>query len=124
MNELKKVYNRGFWGGYFMGRKLGEWSNTSGSQATQKKVFLGKTTHYYPKAKIGEFKIHAFDLKIGDTILITGPTTGAQEIEVKEMFVNDAKGEKATKGDVVTVPLNFRTRINDKLYKIEKTEFA
>ena len=124
MTELKKVYNRGFWGGYFMGRKLGEWSNTSGSQATQKKVFLGKATHYYPKAKIGEFKIHAFDLKIGDTILVTGPTTGAQEAVVKEMYVNDAKGDKATKGDLVTIPLDFRVRLNDKFYKIEKTEFA
>jgi putative protease len=124
MTELKKVYNRGFWGGYFMGRNLGEWSNTSGSQATQKKVFIGKATHYYPKAKIGEFNIQAFNINIGDTILITGPTTGAQETKVKEMFVNDTKGEKGIKGDVVTIPLEFRVRLNDKLYKIEKTEFA
>ena len=120
MQELEKVYNRGFWSGYYLGQKLGEWSNVSGSQATQKKVYLGKGMHYYPKAKIGEFKIEAFDIAIGDTILITGPTTGAQEMEVKEFFVNDKKGKKATKGDSCTIPLEFRIRPSDKLYKIVK----
>ena len=120
MLELEKVYNRGFWSGYYLGQKLGEWSNSSGSQATQKKVYLGKGMHYYPKANIGEFKIEAYDLSIGDTILITGPTTGAKEMEVKELFVNDEKGEKASKGDSCTFPLEFRIRPSDKLYKIVK----
>ena len=124
MQELKKVYNRGFWGGYYLGKKLGEWSETSGSVATQKKIYIGKGTHYYPKAKIGEFKLLAFDIQIGDTLLITGPTTGAKEISLTEMFINDQKGEKATKGDVITLPLPFRIRPSDKLYKIVKTEFA
>ncbi len=116
--ELKKVYNRGFWNGYYLGQKLGEWSDSSGSQATQKKLYIGKGMHYFPKAKIGEFKLEAFDLKIGDTILITGPTTGAQEMEVSQMFVNDIKGDKAQRGDSVTIPLDFRIRPSDKLYKI------
>jgi len=120
MLELEKVYNRGFWSGYYLGQKLGEWSNGSGSHATQKKVYLGKGMHYFPKVNIGEFKIEAYDIAIGDTILITGPTTGAQEMEVKEMFVNDVKGEKATKGDSCTIPLEFRIRPSDKLYKIVK----
>jgi putative protease len=124
LTELKKVYNRGFWGGYYLGRKLGEWTDTSGSKATQKKIFIGKGVHYYPKAKIGEFQIQAFDLKIGDTLLITGPTTGAKEIQLTEMFVNDVKAEKAVKGDVLTLPIAFRIRPSDKLYKIVKTEFA
>ncbi len=124
MNELKKVYNRGFWDGYYLGQKLGEWSETSGSHATQKKVYLGKGVHYYPKAKIGEFKIEAYDLKLGDNILITGPTTGAQETEVTEMFVNDQKDNLAKKGDAITLKLPFRVRPSDKLYKIVKTEFA
>lgn len=124
MEELKKVYNRGFWDGYYLGQKLGEWSETSGSHATQKKVYLGKGIHYFPKAKIGEFKIEAYDIKIGDTILITGPTTGAQETEVIEMFVNDKKNDLATKGDLCTLKLPFRIRPSDKLYKIVKTEFA
>jgi putative protease len=123
LTELKKVYNRGFWGGYYLGRKLGEWTDTSGSKATQKKIFIGKGVHYYPKAKIGEFQIQAFDLKIGDTLLITGPTTGAKEIQLAEMFVNDVKAEKAVKGDVLTLPIAFRIRPSDKLYKIIKTEF-
>ena len=118
MLELEKVYNRGFWSGYYLGQKLGEWSNGSGSHATQKKVYLGKGMHYFPKSKIGEFKIEAYDITIGDVILITGPTTGAKEMVVSEMFVNDEKGEKAQKGDSVTMPLNFRIRPSDKLYKI------
>jgi len=124
MTELEKVYNRGFWGGYYLGRKLGSWSDTSGSKATQKKVYVGKGMHYYPKANIGEFNIQAYDIKIGDTLLITGPTTGAQEIELTEMFINDKNGTQAQKGDVVTMPLSFRIRPSDKLYKIVKTEFA
>jgi putative protease len=118
MQELEKVYNRGFWSGYYLGQQLGEWSNGSGSHATQKKVYLGKGMHFFPKANIGEFKIEAYDITIGDTILITGPTTGAKEMEVKEMFVNDEKGEKGSKGDSVTIPLEFRIRPSDKLYKI------
>ncbi|MHB0753943.1 peptidase U32 family protein [Polaribacter sp. M15] len=124
MQELEKVYNRGFWNGYYLGQKLGEWSKNSSSNATQKKVYLGKGEHYFDKAKIGQFKIDAYDVTIGDTILITGPTTGAKEMELKQMFVNDKPSEKATKGDEVTMKLDFRIRRSDKLYKIVKTEFA
>ncbi len=124
MTELEKVYNRGFWGGYYLGKKLGAWSDTPGSKATQKKVYIGKGVHYYPKVSIAEFHIQAYDIKIGDTILITGPTTGAQEMELTEMYVNDSSGTTAKKGDVVTMPLDFRIRPSDKLYKIVKTEFA
>lgn len=118
MQELEKVYNRGFWSGYYLGQKLGEWSKGSGSHATQKKVYLGKGVHYFPKPKIGEFKIEAYDISIGDTILVTGPTTGAQEMKVSEMLVNDEKKDRGEKGDSVTIPLEFRVRASDKLYKI------
>ncbi|NRB59498.1 MAG: U32 family peptidase [Winogradskyella sp.] len=118
MQELEKVYNRGFWNGYYLGQRLGEWSKGSGSHATQKKVYLGKGLHYFPKAKIGEFKIDAYDLEIGDSVLVTGPTTGAKEFVLNEMLVNDEKLKKATKGDSVTIPLDFRIRASDKLYKI------
>ncbi len=124
MVELRKVYNRGFWSGYYLGQNLGEWSDVSGSMATQKKVYIGKGVHYYPKAKIGEFNIQAYDLKVGDEILITGPTTGSQETKINEIWVNDQKSEIASKGDVITVPLDFKIRPSDKLYKIVKTEFA
>ena len=118
MLDLEKVYNRGFWSGYYLGQKLGEWSKGSGSHASQKKVYLGKGMHYFPKAKVGEFKIESYDITIGDTILITGPTTGAKEMKVLEMYVNDEKGTKASKGDSCTIPLEFRIRPSDKLYKI------
>ncbi len=124
MEELKKVYNRGFWSGYYLGQNLGEWSDVSGSMATQKKLYIGKGVHYYPKAKIGEFNIQAYDLKVGDEILITGPTTGSQETQINEIWVNDQKSDTASKGDVITVPLDFKIRPSDKLYKIVKTEFA
>ena len=124
MKELEKVYNRGFWNGYYLGQKLGEWSKESGSHATQKKVYVGKGMHFFPKANIGEFLIEAYDIAVGDTILITGPTTGAQEMIIEEMYVNDEQGTEATKGDSVTLPMNFRIRPSDKLYKIVATEFA
>lgn len=122
MQELEKVYNRGFWNGYYLGQQLGEWSKGSGSHATQKKVYIGKGMHFFPKAKIGEFKIEAFNISIGDTILITGPTTGVKEVEVKEMLVNDEQKEKGSKGDTVTIPLDFRIRPSDKLYKIVESK--
>lgn len=118
MQELEKVYNRGFWNGYYLGQKLGEWSIGSGSHATQKKVYIGKGVHYFPNSGIGEFKIEAYDISIGDTILITGPTTGVKEIDVIEMLVNDQKLEKGSKGDSITIPLGFRIRPSDKLYKV------
>ncbi len=124
MLELEKIYNRGFWNGYYLGQKLGEWSKESGSHATQKKLYVGKGMHYFPKSNIGEFKVEAYDISVGDTILITGPTTGAQEMKIEEMYVNDIKGSDATKGDSVTIPLKFRIRPSDKLYKIVVTEFA
>jgi len=118
MLELEKVYNRGFWSGYYLGQKLGEWSKGSGSHATQKKVYVGKGVHYYPKANVGEFKIEAYDIHIGDTILVTGPTTGAKEMEVKELYVEEKNANKAQKGDSCTLKLDFRIRPSDKLYKI------
>jgi len=118
MTELKKVYNRGFWDGYYLGQKLGEWSDVSGSKATQKKVYVGKGVHFFPKPSIGEFKIESYDIKIGDTLLITGPTTGVEEFELTEMMVNDEHLEIAKKGDSCTIPTKFKVRPSDKLYKI------
>ncbi|MFB9055205.1 peptidase U32 family protein [Mariniflexile ostreae] len=118
MQTLETVYNRGFWSGYYLGQKLGEWSKGSGSHATQKKVYIGKGTHFFPKAKVGEFKIEAYNINIGDTVLITGPTTGAKEFIVNALLVNDEKLSEGVKGDMITMPLPFRIRQSDKLYKI------
>ncbi len=124
MSRLTTVYNRGFWSGYYLGQKLGSWSDVSGSKATQKKVYIGKGVHYFPKANVGEFKIEAYDLAVGDKILVTGPTTGAKEMVIEELFANDKKAEKAAKGDSLTIKLDFRIRPSDKLYKLVKTEYA
>ncbi|AYN05735.1 peptidase U32 family protein [Flavobacterium sp. 140616W15] len=118
MEALNTVYNRGFWSGYYLGQELGEWSDIPGSAATQKKVYVGKGTHFFPKAEVGQFKIEAYDIKIGDRILVTGPSTGAQEMVIDEMYVNDIVADKATKGDDCTFKLPFRIRMSDKLYKI------
>ncbi|MFY7758908.1 MAG: peptidase U32 family protein [Flavobacterium stagni] len=118
METLSTVYNRGFWSGYYLGQKLGEWSDNPGSNATQKKVYVGKGLHYFPKSGIAEFKIEAYDIKKGDKLLITGPTTGAQELDLDEFFVNDTAAEKATKGDSCTLKVPFRIRLSDKMYKI------
>ncbi|WP_072988006.1 peptidase U32 family protein [Pseudozobellia thermophila] len=120
MEALKKVYNRGFWGGYYLGQKLGEWSDGPGSQATQKKVYVGKGVHYYSKPGIAEFKIEAYDIKVGDQLLVTGPTTGVKELQLDEMMVNDLKAEMAEKGNNCTFPTGFKVRPSDKLYKIVK----
>ncbi|WP_413511041.1 peptidase U32 family protein [Myroides odoratus] len=122
MVALETVYNRGFWSGYYLGQKLGEWSDNPGSNATQKKVYVGKAAHYFQKASIGEFKIEAYEIKIGDRILITGPSTGAQELRIEELFVNEQPAEKATKGDDCTLKLPFRVRLSDKMYKIVTSE--
>lgn len=122
MSDLEKVYNRGFWDGYYLGQKLGEWSDHPGSNATQRKVYLGKGNHYYPKAKIAEFKIEAYDLNKGDTILIQGPTTGSQEMVISDFMVDDEYSEKAVKGDVITFLTDFRIRLSDKLYKVVKND--
>ncbi|MCK5781154.1 MAG: U32 family peptidase [Flavobacteriales bacterium] len=124
MESLRTVYNRDFWGGYLYGKELGEWSSTSGSQATQKKTYIGKGRHYYPKPQIGEFLIEAHGMKVGDHLLITGPTTGAQEFVLESMMANDVKSDECKRTDIITIPLPFRIRPSDRLYKIEKTEFA
>jgi len=118
MKELEKVYNRGFWGGYYLGQELGEWTDSSGSKATQKKVFLGKGVHYFPKIEVAHFKIESQKLSVGDKILITGPSTGSLEAMVESLVVNDLPVEKATKGDDCTFPLAHKIRSSDKLYKL------
>ncbi|MBK9590913.1 MAG: U32 family peptidase [Crocinitomicaceae bacterium] len=122
--NLRTVYNRDFWSGYYLGQKLGEFNNTNGSKATQKKIFIANAVHYFPKANIAQFKVEAQSISVGDKILITGPTTGVMEHEITSLMVNDIAAEKAVKGDDITIPVPDRIRKSDKLYKIVKTEFA
>lgn len=119
MARLETVYNRGFWAGYYLGQELGEWSETSGSSATQKKVYIGKGRHFYPKSNVAEFLIEAYDLTVGDRVLIQGPTTGSQEMVLESMMVDEKpEAQKASKSDVITFKTDFRVRPSDKLYKI------
>ncbi len=118
MARLETVYNRGFWSGYYLGQKLGEWHDASGSKATQKKVYIAKGIHYYPKTQIAEFEVEAQKIKKGDKILISGPTTGLVEKELLELFINGVPGEEAIKGDRITFKLEERIRTSDKLYKL------
>lgn len=116
--ELDSVYNRGFWEGYYMGRKLGEWTNTPGSIATEKKVFLGKGTKYYPKINIAEFLIETGSLSAGDTIMITGNEIGMHKETLTQLMVDGNPAEVANKGQKITFPFAIKVGSNDKLYKV------
>ena len=116
--KLATVYNRGFWDGYYLGRKIGEWNDSYGSKATEKKLFLGKGLKYYGKMKVGEFKIESHSLKIGDQILITGPNIGAHKTNIKEMRVDNVSVTNVAKGDSFTIQLDEIIKPSTKLYKI------
>ncbi len=116
--RLKTVFNRDFWDGYYLGRKLGEWSNRYGSQATKRKTYIGKGTNYFAKIGIGEFFIQAGELKIGDEILITGTTTGVIKMIVKELRFDGKKTDKVLKKQTISMPVPKKIRRSDKLYKL------
>ncbi|MBT8219084.1 MAG: U32 family peptidase [Bacteroidia bacterium] len=118
MKELSIVYNRGFWDGYYLGRKMGEWNDAYGSKATQKKIYIGRGVKYFGKINVGEFKIESHSLKQGDKILITGPNIGALKMQVDEMRVDDAPAESVNKGDVFSMKVEETIRPSAKLYKI------
>lgn len=120
IKRLKKVYNRGFWNGYYLGNKIGEWSKVSGSLASQKKIYLGRGIHYYTNKKIAEFLIESYTLKIGDKILIIGPTTGVKKIKVDYIMVKNIFKKKVFKGQICTIPVKFKIRSSDKIYKLIK----
>ena len=116
--ELTKVYNRSFWEGYYLGRQLGEWTPQPGSAATEKKLYIGKGTKYYPKIGVGEFIIEAGMLKAGDTLMITGPKCGMVKEKMEVLTVNGEKAAEAVKGDKITFPFGTKVTPADKLYKI------
>lgn len=120
--ELDAVFNRGFWDGYYLGKKMGEWNNEYGSKATRKKVYVGKGVKYFDKIAVGEFKIEAQSLKVGDRFLISGPTTGLIEGKVSELRVNNRDKKVAMRGDMVSLPVKSRIRSSDKLYKVVDVE--
>jgi U32 family peptidase len=120
-NELKSVYNRGFWeGGYYLGNNLGEWANQHGSDSTSRKVYVAKGIAYFSKPKIAHFKVESEEINIGDIITITGKTTAIFNHVLAEMKIDNKPISKAIKGDEITFPLSERIRKNDKLYVIKK----
>jgi U32 family peptidase len=118
IKELSGVHNRGFWEGYYLGRKMGEWTPKPGSIATEKKIYIGKGAKYYPKIKVGEFVIESGSLREGDTLMITGKEFGVQKERPAKLIVNGIQNEVAVKGDRITFPFAEKITSNSKLYKI------
>jgi putative protease len=115
--RLSTVFNRGFWNGYYLGQKMGEWSSNYGSGATKRKIYLGKITNYFTKLKVAEIKLENGDLQKGDILMIIGPSTGVIEYNVEEIRVDLKKTEIAQKGDLCSVPVADYLRRSDKVYK-------
>jgi putative protease len=116
--RLATVFNRGFWNGYYLGQRLGEWSHKYGSRATKRKIYIGKGTNYFSKIKVAEFLIETNQISVGDDILITGPTTGVVQTTVKEIRVDQKNTAAAVKGQKCSIPIEQLIRRSDKLYKI------
>lgn len=115
--RLSSVFNRGFWDGYYLGRRLGEWNDSYGSRATKRKTYLGKVTNFFAKINVAEIKLENGDLEKGDVILITGPTTGVIEYTVGEIRVNLKETGRALKGEYCSIPSGEFLRRSDKVYK-------
>ncbi len=117
--KLSSVYNRGFWDGYYLGRKMGEWSNVHGSVATTKKIYIGKGVKYFEKIGVGEFLMESHDINIGDKLIVTGPTTGLIETTVEEIRLDSGDSvQQAVKGNTISLQIGEKIRASDKLYKI------
>ncbi|NOR34682.1 MAG: U32 family peptidase [Bacteroidales bacterium] len=116
--RLATVFNRGFWDGYYLGQRLGEWSEEYGSRASLKKVYTGKVTNYFSRIGVAEVLVETGELQVGDTLVIIGPTTGAIEMEVKELRVDEINCETANKGERCSLPVEEPLRRSDKVYKL------
>ncbi|MBQ9641412.1 MAG: U32 family peptidase [Bacteroidaceae bacterium] len=127
--QLSTVFNRGFWDGYYQGQRLGEWCDVYGSKATEKKVYCAKCTKYFAKIGVAEFLVENGEIKQTDKMLVTGPTTGALIQMVGELRVDDLHDshksfpvEKAVKGDIISIKVDDRVRLNDRLYVLVNDE--
>lgn len=120
--ELAKVFNRGFWDGYYQGQKLGEWNKNYGSAATEKKVLVGKVVKYFSKIGVAEIAVTASEIEKGEKILITGPTTGVMYIDANEIRYDLKPVDKVEKGWNVSIAVTDKVRPNDKVFKLVKTD--
>lgn len=119
--RLSKIFNRGFWDGYYMGQRLGEWSAKYGSSATRVKRYAAKAVRYFPRLGVGEFFVESGEVKVGDEIVITGPTTGALILTVDELRLEVDPVEKAVKGQSFSIKVPAKVRPSDRLYVWEHT---
>ncbi|HCK24877.1 MAG TPA: collagenase-like protease, partial [Bacteroides graminisolvens] len=120
--RLRTVFNRGFWDGYYLGQRLGEWSKNYGSEATEKKVYVGKGIKYFSNIGVAEFQVEAAELKVGDKILITGPTTGAVYATLDEARVDLKPVDTVKQGERFSFKIADKIRPSDKLFKLIPTE--
>jgi len=118
--RLATVFNRGFWDGYYLGQRLGEWNDNYGSMATERKTYSGKITNYFSRIGVAEVKVEACDFKVGDRLLIIGPTTGALYLDATEIRYDLQPAQEALKGQLVSIPVSQKIRKGDKLFKIDK----
>jgi putative protease len=123
-NRLARVFNRGFWDGYYQGQRLGEWTHTYGSRATRKKVFAGKCTNFFKNISVAEFYLEATkEIREGDELLITGETTGAYELVARD--IHDAKGKVRTeihKGEYFAIKTDKMVRRGDRIFLLKVEE--
>lgn len=116
-NRLSAVFNRGFWDGYYLGKKPGEWNNRYGSAATRRKTYIGKVTNFFSRLSVAEIKLENGDLEKGDLLLVTGPSTGVMEYRADEIHVDMKVTEKALKGEFCSLKVPSVLRRSDKVYK-------
>ena len=116
--RLATVFNRGFWDGYYQGQLMGEWNKNYGSNATERKVYVGKGTKYYSKLGVAEFTVEATTFKVGDRLLITGPTTGVMYVTAEEIHDDNGPVEVAQQGTRVSIAVSGKVRPSDKLFKL------
>ena len=120
--RLSRVFNRGFWDGYYQGQLMGEWNKEYGSCATERKVYVGKGTKYFSKLGVAEFAVEATTFEVGDKLLITGPTTGVIYVTADEIHDDNGPVQVAQQGTRVSVAVPAKVRPSDKLFKILKVE--
>lgn len=114
--RLEMIFNRGFWDGYYLGQRLGEWSAKYGSSATRTKQYIAKGVRYFSRLGVAEFLMEAGELKVGDEVVITGPTTGAEIVTVGEIRVDLQPVDKAVKGQSISIPVPCKVRPSDRMY--------
>lgn len=122
--RLEQIFNRGFWNGYYLGQRLGEWTSKYGSSATRVKAYIAKGIRYFSNIGVAEFQMESGELKVGDEIIITGPTTGAIPLTVEEIRVNLKPVEKTVKGERFSIQVNEKVRPSDKMFLWKKKEAA